>query len=92
MNVTKIHSCTVKTYTLDIEGGEVRDQPYSRVGGRYQVDRIQVVKRDGNVDQVELSGSVLKKDGSIGKNPASERLYREGEWPQWLRAIVKGLA
>lgn len=92
MNVTEIKSQTVKTYTLTIEDGEVRPQPYSRVGGRYQVERVGVTKRDGNVSSVELYGSALKKDGSIGKNSASERLYRQGDWPEWLRGIVAGLA
>ena len=59
---------------------------------RLRYERIEVVKQDGNVSRVELSGSALKKDGSVGKNPASERLFGEGSWPEWLRSVVKGLA
>jgi hypothetical protein len=92
MNVTQITSRTVKTYALTIEDGEVRPQPYSRVGARYQVDHVEVIKRDGNVGSVHLSGSVLKKDGSVGKNRASERLHRQGTWPDWVHSMVAGLA
>lgn len=92
MNVTNIRSRTVKTYTLTIEGGEVRPQPYSRVGREYQVESVEVTKRDGNVSQVVLAGSVLKKDGTVGLQRADERLYRQSEWPEWLRGLVVGLA
>ena len=92
MNVTKIDSRTVKTYTLTVEDGEVRDQPYTRSGRRYRVQRITVVKRDGNVDSVKLSGSVLKKDGTEGQVQADERIYGQRQWPEWLHGIVRGLA
>ena len=92
MNVTKIDSRTVKTYTLTVEGGEVRPQPYNRSGRQYRVQEIVVTKRDGNVSAVELRGSVLKKDGSEGANIARESFYGQREWPQWLHGIVGGLA
>ena len=92
MKVTKIDSRTVKTYMVTIEDGEVRDQPYTRTGRRYRVERITVVKRDGNVYSVELHGPVLKKDGAEGLNGASEKFYGRRDWPEWLRGIVGGLA
>ena len=92
MNVTKIQSITVKTYNLTVEDGEVRDQPYSRSGRQYRVERITVTKRDGNVSCVELRGSVLKKDGSDSLNEAAETFYFGSEWPEWLRGVVGGLA
>lgn len=85
-------SRTVKTYWLVIEDGEIRDMPYSRVGGRYVVTGAKVEKRDGNVAGVELSGPVLKKDGMPGLNRASERFWTRTDWPEWLRSIVGGLA
>lgn len=92
MRVTKIDSRTVKTYTITVEEGEVRDQPYTRSGRRYRVQRIVVVKRDGNVDSVVLGGTVLKKDGTDSLNDASQSFYGQGDWPQWLHGIVGGLA
>jgi hypothetical protein len=92
VNVTKIDSRTVKTYTLTIEDGEVRAKPYSRAGRQYRVERITVVKSDGNVSSVELSGSVLKNDGTAGLNGATERLYGHKVWPEWLHGVVGGLA
>jgi hypothetical protein len=92
MNITSIQSRTVKTYTLAVDDGEVRDQPYTRTGRRYRVERITVVKRDGNCTDAELSGPVLKKDGSDGANWTRESLYRQGDWPEWLSSAIKGLA
>ena len=92
MIVNKVSSTTVKTYTVDIEDGEVRDQPYSRSSRKYRVDRVTVVKRDGNVSSVELHGPVLKKDGADGMNYARERLYGQKDWPAWLNGVVGGLA
>lgn len=91
MNVTKIESRTVKTYTVTIEDGEVRTQPYSR-DRRYRVNRVVVTKQNGNVSGVELRGRVVKKDGTDSLNPARESLYRQSDWPEWLRSIVGGLA
>ena len=56
MKVTEIESNTVKTYSLTVEDGEVRLQPYTRTGRTYRVEQIIVVKRDGNVGSVELRG------------------------------------
>lgn len=92
MNVTKVTSTTVKTYTVRIEGGEIRPQPFSRVGREYRVDSIEVVKRDGNVSRVTIAGGALKKDGSVGQLRADERFYRASDWPAWLRSVVEGLA
>jgi hypothetical protein len=92
MKVTNIQSRTVKTYTVTIDDGEVRNQPYSRAGRRYRVERITVEKRDGNVGGVELQGSVLKKDGTPGENDARERFYSQSDWPEWLNRIVGGLS
>lgn len=92
MKVAKIHSRTVKTYTVTIEDGEVRPQPYSSAGREYRVQTVTVKKSDGNVSSVELRGSVLKKDGTPGANGARETFYREREWPEWLRSVVGGLA
>jgi hypothetical protein len=92
MNVASITSRTVKTYTVAVEGGEIRPKPYSRQGTEYRVTRVEVVKRDGNVDLVTLSGPTLKKDGSDSMNSASERIYRHKDWPNWLTSIIGGLA
>lgn len=92
MNVTKIDSRTVKTYRLTIEDGVVLNQPYTRTGRRYRVERIVVVKADGNVSSVLLEGSVLKKDGTASLNGASQKLYGQHDWPEWLHGIVGGLA
>lgn len=92
MNITEIKSQTVKTYVLTVEDGEVRSQPYVQSGRKYRVNRIVVTKRDGNVSSVELRGSVLKKDGTEGANPARETLYGQGYWPKWLFSVVGGLA
>jgi hypothetical protein len=92
MKVTQIKSRTVKTYMLIIEDGEVRALPYSRVGARYQIERVEVVKRDGTVLSVKAFGSALKKDGSVGKNAASEYMHSQSAWPQWLRDVIDGLA
>lgn len=92
MNVAGIKSQTKKTYWVDLNDGEVRAQPYSRTDRRYQVEQVVVDKRDGSVVDVELRGSVLKKDGTVGQNWATERLYRQNDWPQWLRSIIGGLA
>lgn len=91
MNVAKIESRTVKTYTLTIEGGEVRPKQYAPTG-QYRVQRVEVTKRDGNISSVKLSGSVLKKDGTDGLNDATEHLYGQRDWPEWLHSIVGGLA
>lgn len=90
--IAKITSRTVKTYVVGIENGEVRPQPYTRSGRQYRVDGIKVVKSDGNVSSVELSGPVLKKDGTDSLNGATERLYGQRDWPAWLHSIVGGLA
>jgi len=92
MKITDIDSQTVKTYRVSINDGEVRNQPYTRSGRQYRVERITVVKQDGNVCGIELHGSVLKKDGSPSLNTASEPLYGQRDWPEWLRSIVGGLA
>lgn len=92
MNVTKIDSRTVKTYTIIVEDGEVRDQPCTNSGRRYRVRRITVVKEDGNLSKVELRGLVLKKDGTEGLNDARETLYGQRDWPEWLHSLVRGLA
>ena len=92
MKVTEIKLNTVKTYSLTVEDGEVRLQPYTRTGRTYRVEQIIVVKRDGNVGSVELRGSVLKKDGTCSLNGARESLYGHRSWPEWLHGIVGGLA
>lgn len=92
MRVTKINSRTVKTYNLSIEDGEVRPQPYTRSGRQYRVTHIEVTKTDGNVSSVALGGPVLKKDGTGGLNGATESLYGQRDWPEWLRGVVGGLA
>jgi hypothetical protein len=92
MKVTEIKSNTVKTYSLTVEDGEVRLQPYTRTGRTYRVEQIVVVKRDGNVSSVELRGPVLKKDGNRSLNGAHESLYGRRSWPEWLHGIVGGLA
>lgn len=92
MNVTKIDSRTVKTYTLTIEDGEVRPQPYTRTGRQYRVESVEVVKQDGNISRITLSGGVLKKDGNVGLNGVTERLHSPKDWPDWLYRAVKGLA
>lgn len=91
-SIISIKSRTVKTYVVTIEDGEVRLQPYSSVGRKYQVSRVEVVKEDGNISSVRLSGLVLKKDGSAGANRADERMYRRQDWPEWLRGLIGGLA
>lgn len=92
MNVISIKSTTTKTYTVRIEDGEVRDQPYSRIGGQYRVRRVEVIKRDGNISKVELVGVVVKKNGHDGVQPAREHLWNPAEWPQWLTSVIGGLA
>lgn len=92
MNVTNIHSRTVKTYILTIEDGELRDQPHTRTGRKYRVSRMKVVKRDGNFESLELIGYVVKKDGQEGQNSARESFYTSATWPEWTRSIVGGLA
>jgi hypothetical protein len=92
MRVAKVEARTVKTYTVTIEDGEVRAQPWSRAGRRYQVDSVEVVKRDGNISSVKLAGAVVKKDGSAGLQRADEHLYRTQDWPEWLHGVVGGLA
>jgi hypothetical protein len=91
VNVTDIKSRTVKTYTLTIEGGEVRDVRYSN-GRRYRITRVEVIKADGNISGITLSGPVVKKDGTDSLNGHTERLYRNDERPDWLLAAIKGLA
>lgn len=85
-------SCTVKTYTLVVEDGEVREKPYSRTGQRYRVTCVEVIKEDGNVSSVKLFGPVLKKDGTDSMNDAREHMHRHSEWPDWLRSAVRSLA
>lgn len=91
--VANIRSRVVKTYWIALTGGEVRPVPYSSVSGRtYRVRRIVVTKVDGNVSSVELSGPVLKKDGTEGANDGREHLYSQKDWPLWLGLIVRVIA
>lgn len=92
MNISKITSQTAKTYWVTIDDGEVRPHPYSRSDRQYRVRRIEVVKRDGNIASVVLSGPVLRKDGSDSLNESNERIYSHSDWPTWLRPIIGGLA
>jgi hypothetical protein len=72
--------------------GEGDGEGESRVGARYQIERVEIVKRDGTVLSVKAFGSALKKDGSVGKNAASEYMHSQSAWPQWLRDVIDGLA
>ena len=92
MKVTQVESKTRKTYTVKIEDGEVVECKWARTDRRFRVQRVTVVKEDGNVNSVSIAGPVLKKDGTDSRNWADERLYGEKEWPTWLTPIIRGLA
>lgn len=89
--VLSIASRTEKTYTIRLAGCAPRPWPYSNTR-TYRPTRLTVVKRDGNVDKVELSGPQIKKDGTEGQQSTREWLHRQKDWPSWLASIVGGLA
>lgn len=87
-----VRSMARKTYWLDVMDGEIRPMPHSTRGASYRVTGIEVVKTEGNVTKVTLSGPVLKKDGTDSLNGANENLYGHSHWPTWLRSVIGGLA
>lgn len=91
MRIAARNTYIERTDIFEIKGGDVRDLPYSRIGQRYRVEVAVITwrSRDGGATwhlSSTLKGHVLKKDGSTGKNPASESMY--GEWPEWLTDLT----
>lgn len=90
VEIGDIKSLTEKTYTVTFDGAEPRDWPWSS-NRTYRPCRLVVVKRDGNISKVELSGPMVKKDGKDGAQWAHERFHGEKR-PSWLTSIIGGLA
>lgn len=89
--VDGIKAQTEKTYTVFLGGAEPRPWPYSTTR-IYRPARLVVVKRDGNVVSVELTGPQVKKDGTDGGSWTTERFYGRRDWPAWFLPIIGGLA
>lgn len=88
--VGDITSTITKTYTITLAGCEDRQAPHST--RTYRPARLVVVKRDGNVSMVELSGPNIRKDGSASSQGTRETFYSRRDWPEWLASIIGGLA
>lgn len=96
VEIVAIAKHTEKTYILALRGCEPRLVPYQATGSRtprfYMPARLVVVRRDGNVVSIKLSGPKIKKDGTPGSQWCDEGFLKRDRLPKWLDSIVRGLA
>lgn len=88
------HSNIEVTRHINVIDGEVRPQPYSSAGRKYRVSKVIVefrwapIPTGWKVSGANLSGTVLKADGSDSKNDAREHVSTYDTPPMWLDELI----
>jgi len=89
------HSHMQVTRNVNVTDGQIRPQPYSLAGRTYRVEYVVItysyVAWGWATKGIQMSGTVLRKDGSDSKNDARESIYNSEGAPEWLAGLIDGI-